>query len=113
MGVEFQYCWRQIYILALSPPIGLMARNGRRTTFLAELFNYYVSVACPLNVKTLAFFHPGNELKADARNSHLVETEEFSYPQDKLAPWHEDCYWTNGTRASAQLFRPLGFALKP
>jgi hypothetical protein len=40
--------------------------------------------ACRLNVNILTSFHPGNELKADELNSHLVETEEFPYPQDSL-----------------------------
>jgi hypothetical protein len=36
-----------------------------------------------LNVNSLTPFHPDNELKADALNSHLLETEEFLYlPQN-------------------------------
>jgi hypothetical protein len=60
-----------------------MARNRRRTTFQENYSMIVCQYACRLNVNILTSFHPGNELKADALNSHLVETEEFPYPQDR------------------------------
>jgi hypothetical protein len=60
-----------------------MARNRCRTTLLAELFNDRVSIRLPLECQHLDFYYPGNELKAEALKSHLVDTEEFRYSQDR------------------------------
>jgi hypothetical protein len=43
--------------------------------FWQNYLNDYVSIRLPLECQHLDFFRPGNELKADALNSHLVETE--------------------------------------